>query len=74
MGVGVLAPGMGLFHTVNSAVMNKKGTITISALSCRDIMPDPEFYAQCLQDSFDELKAATIGNSRGRRRKTKRAA
>ena len=27
----------------------------ISFTSCRDMMPDPEFYAECLQDSFDEL-------------------
>ncbi len=57
-GIGVLAPGMGLFHTVTSAVMNKQGTIIIAALACRDLMPDPEFYSQCLQDSFDELYAA----------------
>ncbi len=54
-GIGVLAPGMGLFHTVTSAVMNKQGTIIIAAVSCREIMPDPEFYAECLQASFDEL-------------------
>jgi hypothetical protein len=24
-------------------------------------MPDPQFYAQCLQDSFDALLAATVG-------------
>ena len=41
------------------AVQNKKGTITLSFTACRDQMPDPEFYAQCLQDSFDELKKAT---------------
>ena len=30
----------------------------ISATSCRVMMPDPAFYRQCLQDSFDELLAA----------------
>ena len=30
----------------------------ISATSCRKMMPDPEFYRQCPQDSFDELLAA----------------
>ena len=24
----------------------------------RQLMPDPQFYRQCLQDSFDELLAA----------------
>jgi hypothetical protein len=27
-------------------------------------MPDPAFYAKCLQDSFDEMKAATFGGSK----------
>lgn len=57
-GLGVLAPGMGLFHTVTSAVMNKTGSIIISVVSCREIMPDPEVYAGALQDSFEELLAA----------------
>jgi hypothetical protein len=25
-------------------------------------MPDPDFYRQCLQDSFTALYAATVGN------------
>ena len=37
------------------------GELTITATSCRDLMPDPEFYAECLQSSFDDLKAATLG-------------
>ena len=75
-GIGVLAPGMGLFHTVTSAVMNKKGSIIIAVLSCRDVMPDPEFYADCLQVSFDEHLQAVRGkrrrvtSRRGRSRKS----
>lgn len=49
-----LTDGMGLAHVVQSYV----GEAYISFTACRDIMPDPEFYAQCLQDSFDELVAA----------------
>jgi hypothetical protein len=30
-------------------------------------MPDPGFYAKCLQDSFDEMKAATLGGSKVRK-------
>ncbi|MCZ6503176.1 MAG: WS/DGAT domain-containing protein [Gammaproteobacteria bacterium] len=37
------------------------GNIAITANSCRDMMPHPEFFAQCLQDSYDELKTAAIG-------------
>jgi len=64
--LGPLVPGCGLFHIVYSAVQNKKGTITLSFTACRDQMPDPEFYAQCLQASFDELKAATLTAPQGK--------
>jgi hypothetical protein len=49
-----LTDGLGLAHVVQSYV----GEAYISFTACRDIMPDPEFYSQCLQDSFDELLAA----------------
>jgi WS/DGAT/MGAT family acyltransferase len=73
-GIGVLAPGMGLFHTVTSAVMNKKGSIIIAVLSCREVMPDPEFYAECLQHSFDEHLAAVrnLRPAAGRKKKPAR--
>ena len=58
---GPLLPNVGLFHIVYSSVMNKQGTISISFTSDRDMMPDPAFYSQCLQDSYDELYKATIG-------------
>ena len=59
--LGPLLPNIGLFHIVYSAVQNKRGTITLSFTACRDMLPDPEFYAECLQESFDELKAAALG-------------
>lgn len=59
--LGPLLPNMGLFQIVYSSVQDKKGTITLSFTACRDMMPDPEFYTRCLQDSFDELYAATVG-------------
>ncbi len=59
---GPLLPGVGLFHIVYSAVQNKRGTINLSFTACREMLPDPAFYTQCLQDSFDELRLATIGN------------
>jgi WS/DGAT/MGAT family acyltransferase len=59
--LGPLLPNIGLFHIVYSAVQNKQGTITLSFTACRDMLPDPQFYAQCLQESFDELKAAALG-------------
>ena len=58
--LGPLLPNIGLFHIVYSAVQNKKGTISLSFTACRDMLPDPEFYAQCLQDSFDELRSESL--------------
>jgi hypothetical protein len=49
-----LTDGLGLAHVVQSYVEEAY----ISFTACRDIMPDPEFYSQCLQDSFDDLLAA----------------
>ncbi len=57
-GIGPIAPGMGLFHSVNSAVMNKKGKINIAFVACRDVLPDPAFYVDCIKQSFAELQAA----------------
>ncbi|MBD2842346.1 WS/DGAT/MGAT family O-acyltransferase [Erythrobacter rubeus] len=49
-----LTDGLGLAHIVQSYV----DEAIISFTACRDIMPDPEFYAACLQESFDEMLAA----------------
>ena len=57
MGLLCLTDGMGLGHTVQSYV--DEATITFTA--CRDLMPDPEFYAQCIEDSFAELRDAAAG-------------
>lgn len=56
-GLGPIFDGMGLIFPVFSY----NGQITISVNSCREMMPDPDFFAKCLQESYDELKAATIG-------------
>jgi hypothetical protein len=58
-GIGPLAPGMGLFHTVNSMVMKNKGAITLAFICCREVMPDPEFYTRCIEESFAELQQAS---------------
>ncbi|MCK0128867.1 wax ester/triacylglycerol synthase family O-acyltransferase [Erythrobacter sp. F6033] len=49
-----LTDGLGLAHVVQSYV----DEAYISFTACRDIMPDPEFYAECLQESFEDLLAA----------------
>lgn len=49
-----LLDGVALGHVVQSYV----DKITVTATACRDAMPDPSFYADCLQDSFDRHLAA----------------
>lgn len=53
-GLLCLMDGMALGHVVQSYV--KEATITFTA--DRDVMPDPEFYSQCLQESFEEMADA----------------
>jgi hypothetical protein len=57
LGAGPVVDGLGLFHAIGSYC----GEFSIAVTSCRDMMPDPEFYHQCLQHSFDALHAATVG-------------
>ena len=54
-GTGPILDGMGLFHAITSYC----GDFAISATSCRVVMPDPDFYQECLQQSYAELKAGT---------------
>lgn len=54
MGLICLTDGMGLAHVVQSYV----DEATIAFTACRELLPDPEFYAQCIDDSFAELRAA----------------
>jgi WS/DGAT/MGAT family acyltransferase len=68
--LGPLLPNVGLFHVVYSSVQNKQGTITLSFTACRDMLPDPHFYAQCLQDSFEELRAATLDKKPAAKKKS----
>ena len=65
-GAGMIVEGMGLIHPV----MSYCGDITISFTSCREMLPDPAHYAECIRDSFDELTAAE--RARGRRAGTSR--
>jgi WS/DGAT/MGAT family acyltransferase len=55
IGLGPIRHSMGLFHVVS----NSAEFYTISFTSCHSIMPDAEFYEQCLQESFWELLAAS---------------
>jgi WS/DGAT/MGAT family acyltransferase len=53
-GLLCLLDGMALGHVVQSYV--REATITFTA--DRNVMPDPEFYSQCLRESFEEMADA----------------
>jgi len=55
-GLGLPMSGIGLFHIV----LSYNGAITVSITGCRDQLPDPEFYAECLQSAFDEMRSAAV--------------
>ena len=71
MGLGPTPDMMGLFH----AVISGAGKISINFVCCREMMPDPGFYRQCLQQAYDELEAAVqaSGKPRPRRKAAARA-
>ncbi len=48
--------GLGLAFAVTSY----DGRIIVSPTCCRELMPDPEFFAQCVRDSFQALLAAAL--------------
>jgi WS/DGAT/MGAT family acyltransferase len=60
---GPLMPNVGLFHVVYSSVQNKQGTLTLSITSCPKMMPDSDFYLNCLRSSFDELYEKSVGGA-----------
>lgn len=53
-GMMCLVDGMKLGHIVQSY----KGDVSLSYTACRDAMPDPDFYGECIQRSYNELLAA----------------
>jgi WS/DGAT/MGAT family acyltransferase len=53
-GLGPVTDAIGLFITV----LSYNGHITISFASCREMVPDPGYFADCFQESFDEMLAA----------------
>ena len=64
-----ITDGLGLAF----AVTRYDGRLVISPTSCRELMPDPEAFALCLRDSFQEYLALAQARSRakpaaGRRR------
>jgi hypothetical protein len=50
------------------AVTSYDGRIIISPTSCREQIPDPEFFALCIRESFQEYLELAV-RSAGRKRK-----
>ena len=65
IGMGPIGDGLGLMHPVTSYV----NELVIAVTSCREMLPDPAVYAQCLQDSHDELADATATRTSSPRRR-----
>ncbi|WP_345196928.1 wax ester/triacylglycerol synthase family O-acyltransferase [Kistimonas scapharcae] len=55
-GLDMVYDTVGLAHTAFSY----NGNIAISVTACRNMMPDPAFYMECLQQSFEKLQNAVI--------------
>jgi len=59
-GAGVV-DGMALFHLVTSYC----GELTFSVVSCREVLPDPGRYAECIERSFAAYLRAVDQRSHG---------
>ncbi len=53
-GAGPVLDGLGLIHVITSY----HGKFFIAVTSCREMMPDPGFYRDCVTETIDELVAA----------------
>ena len=62
----------GAFHTVFSY----GGEVSIAFTACRDSLPDPAFYVECIEASFEDLRRAALGKTAARKKakRGKRAA
>lgn len=56
-GYGPIVNLSGIFHAITGLDFES----TISVTSCREIMPDPAFYMDCIKASYEEMKQAAAG-------------
>ena len=59
--VSIATDYIGLNHTGFSY----NGVLWITAVACRNMLPDPAFYADCMRESYKELMAAIAALPRG---------
>jgi WS/DGAT/MGAT family acyltransferase len=52
-GTGPITDGLGIIHTA----LSYYGELTLSVLACPKLMPDVEFYVDCLRAGYEELVA-----------------
>jgi WS/DGAT/MGAT family acyltransferase len=52
--ISIVVDGIGL----NCTGFSYAGTMCICAVSCRELLPDPEFFAACLREAFVDLAKA----------------
>jgi diacylglycerol O-acyltransferase / wax synthase len=52
--VSIAINGLGL----NVTGFSYHGTMWVCAVACREMMPDPGFFADCMRGAFNELVAA----------------
>ena len=65
-GLAPLVNGMGLFI----ATPSYNGEITFNVTSTREIMPDIEFFIECIEHSVNEIKSAAAPKKKTRKKKT----
>jgi diacylglycerol O-acyltransferase / wax synthase len=56
-GLGPVMNSVGIFH----AVMSINGRISIAINACREMLPDPGLYGECIQQAYEELRDAALG-------------
>jgi diacylglycerol O-acyltransferase / wax synthase len=54
--VSIAFDGLGL----NVTGFSYHGTLWICAVACRDMLPDPAFFAECLREAFADLERAAV--------------
>jgi WS/DGAT/MGAT family acyltransferase len=52
--ISIALDGLGL----NVTAFSYAGTMRLCAISCREMLPDPAFFAECMQSAFDRLQEA----------------
>ena len=72
LATGPIIDQSGIFHTVFSF----DGVLSIGFTACREMLPDPQFYTECIQASFDDLKKAAAEKKKvtGKKAAKKKAA